>query len=135
MEYGQFKLPAFTMYTERINITDKAKEVIDQLREKHGELMFHQSGGCCDGSAPMCFEKGDFIVGSRDLCLGTIHGCEFFMAEDQFEYYKYSHITIDVCEGRGASFSLEIPLGLRFMAVSRILTDDEYKSLRPPEYK
>ena len=97
MEYGQFKLPAFTMYTERISITDKAKEVIDQLREKHGELMFHQSGGCCDGSAPMCFEKGDFIVGSRDLCLGTIHGCEFFMAEDQFEYYKYRtvfHIVI-----------------------------------------
>ena len=135
MEYGQFKLPAFTMYTERISITDKAKDVIDQLREKHGDLMFHQSGGCCDGSAPMCFEKGDFIVGSRDLCLGTIHGCEFFMAEDQFEYYKYSHITIDICQGRGSSFSLEIPLGLRFMAVSRILTDDEYKSLRPPEYK
>ena len=123
------------MYTERISVTDKAKEVIDQLREKHGDLMFHQSGGCCDGSAPMCFKKGEFIVGSIDLSLGIIHGCEFFMAEDQFEYYKYSHITVDICEGRGSSFSLEIPLGLRFMAVSRILTDDEYKSLRPPEYK
>ncbi|MBC8346457.1 MAG: DUF779 domain-containing protein [Candidatus Marinimicrobia bacterium] len=120
--------------TERISVTDKAKEVIDQLREKHGDLMFHQSGGCCDGSTPMCFEKGEFLIGSRDLCLGTIHGCEFYMAEDQFEYYKNSHITVDVSEGRGSSFSLEIPLGLRFMAVSRILTDQECESLRPPEY-
>ena len=119
------------MYTERVSVTDKAKAVIDQLREKHGELMFHQSGGCCDGSAPMCFEKGDFIVGSRDLCIGNIHGCDFYMSEDQFEYYKGSHITIDVSEGRGSSFSLEIPLGLRFMTVSRILTDEEYKVLNP----
>ncbi|MEO2185082.1 MAG: DUF779 domain-containing protein [bacterium] len=123
------------MFTERISVTDKAKAVIDQLREKHGNLMFHQSGGCCDGSAPMCFEKGDFIIGSRDLCLGTIHGCEFFMAEDQFEYYKHSHITVDVSEGRGSSFSLEIPLGLRFMSVSRILTDEECERMRPPQYQ
>ena len=123
------------MITERISVTEKAKAVIDQLREKHGELMFHQSGGCCDGSAPMCFEKGEFLIGSRDLCLGTIHGCEFYMAEDQFEYYKYSHITVDVSEGRGASFSLEIPLGLRFMAVSRILTDTECELLKPPKYQ
>lgn len=74
------------MLTERISINEKAKSVIDQLREKHGELMFHQSGGCCDGSAPMCFEKGGFLISPRDLCLGTIHGCDFFMAEDQFEY-------------------------------------------------
>mgnify|MGYP002725440674 CR=1 FL=1 len=121
------------MYTERVSVTDKAKAVIDQLREKHGELMFHQSGGCCDGSAPMCFEKGDFLIGSRDLCLGTIHGCEFFMAEDQFEYYKYSHITIDVSEGRGSSFSLEIPLGLRFMSVSRILTEEESAKMKSPQ--
>ncbi|MBT6389741.1 MAG: DUF779 domain-containing protein [Candidatus Marinimicrobia bacterium] len=123
------------MITERISVTEKAKAVIDQLREKHGELMFHQSGGCCDGSAPMCFEKGEFLIGSRDLCLGTIHGCEFYMAEDQFEYYKYSHITVDVSEGRGSSFSLEIPLGLRFMAVSRILTDTECELLKPPKYQ
>ena len=123
------------MITERISVTEKAIAVIDQLREKHGELMFHQSGGCCDGSAPMCFEKGEFLIGSRDLCLGTIHGCEFYMAEDQFEYYKYSHITVDVSEGRGSSFSLEIPLGLRFMAVSRILTDTECELLKPPKYQ
>ena len=132
MECGQLKLPSFFMFTERLSVTDKAKAVIDQLREKHGELMYHQSGGCCDGSAPMCFEKGDFIVGSRDLCLGTIHGCEFFMAEDQFEYYKYSHIAIDISEGRGSSFSLEIPLGLRFMTISTILTENAYKMMRPP---
>ena len=121
------------MYVERISVTDKAKAVIDQLREQHGELMFHQSGGCCDGSAPMCFAEGDFIIGSRDLCLGEIHGCKFYMASDQFEYYKNSHITVDVSEGRGSSFSLEIPLGVRFMAISRLFTADELKNVQPPQ--
>jgi len=116
---------------ERVSATDKAKAVIAQLRQKHGDLMFHQSGGCCDGSAPMCFAKGDFLVGSRDVCLGEIEGCKFYMAADQFEYYKNSHIVVDVTPGRGSSFSLEIPLGLRFMAVSQILTDDELARLRP----
>ncbi len=121
------------MYVERVSVTEKAKAVIDQLKHKHGELMFHQSGGCCDGSAPMCFAKGDFMVGSRDLCLGEIEGCRFYMAADQFEYYKNSHIVVDVTQGRGSSFSLEIPLGLRFMAVSRIFTDDELSNVRPVE--
>ena len=121
------------MYVERLLVTEKAKDVIDQLREKHGELMFHQSGGCCDGSAPMCFAKGDFLIGSRDVCLGEIHGCLFYMASDQFEYYKNMHITIDVTEGRGSSFSLEIPLGLRFMAISKLLTDDELANIKPIE--
>jgi hypothetical protein len=121
------------MYIERVSVTEKAKMVIDQLRQKHGELMFHQSGGCCDGSAPMCFAKGDFLVGSRDLCLGEIDGCEFYMAADQFEYYRNMHIVVDVTEGRGASFSLEIPLGVRFMAVSRLLSDEELASIRPVE--
>jgi uncharacterized protein (DUF779 family) len=118
---------------ERLSVTEKAKAVIDQLKQLHGDLMFHQSGGCCDGSAPMCFAKGDFIVGSRDLCLGEIEGCKFYMASDQFEYYKNSHITVDVAQGRGSSFSLEIPLGLRFMAVSKILSDDELVNIRPVE--
>jgi len=121
------------MYVERVSVTEKAKAVIDQLKQQHGELMFHQSGGCCDGSAPMCFAKGDFMVGSRDLCLGEIEGCRFYMAADQFEYYKNSHIVVDVTQGRGSSFSLEIPLGLRFMAVSRIFTDDELSNVRPVE--
>ena len=116
------------MCVERVSITEKAKAVVDRLREQHGDLMFHQSGGCCDGSSPMCFAKGEFLIGSRDLCLGEIHGCSFYMASDQFEYYKNMHIKVDVSEGRGSSFSLEIPLGLRFMAISRLLTDDELRN-------
>jgi len=119
------------MHVERVSVTAKAKAVIDQLKQKHGDLMFHQSGGCCDGSSPMCFAKGDFIVGSRDLCLGEIEGCKFYMAADQFEYYKNSHIVVDVTPGRGSSFSLEIPLGVRFMAVSRLFTDEESAHIRP----
>ncbi len=121
------------MPVERVSVTDKAAAVIDQLRAKHGELMFHQSGGCCDGSAPMCFARGDFLIGSRDLCLGEIHGCKFYMAADQFEYYRNTHICVDVSPGRGSSFSLEIPLGLRFMAVSRLFTEAELEQLQPLE--
>ncbi len=121
------------MYFERISITEEAKTIIDGLREKHGELIFHQSGGCCDGSAPMCFAVDDFIIGSRDLLLGEIHGCKFYMAADQFEYYKNMHLTIDIVKGRGSSFSLEIPLGVRFIAKSRLITDEEFENIRPPE--
>lgn len=118
-------------FSERVTVTEKAMAVIDQLREKHGDLMFHQSGGCCDGSAPMCFVIGEFMVGSRDVMLGEIHGCEFYMAADQFEFWKNTHLTIDITEGRGASFSLEIPLGLRFITVSRLFKDEELENLRP----
>jgi uncharacterized protein (DUF779 family) len=118
-------------YSERVAVTEKAKKIIEQLRAEHGELMFHQSGGCCDGSAPMCFAVGDFMIGSRDVMLGKIHGCEFYMAADQFEFWKNTHLTIDVTNGRGASFSLEIPLGLRFMTLSRLFKDEELKNLRP----
>ncbi len=122
------------MATSRVNSTQAANKLIDRLRKEHGtELMFHQSGGCCDGSAPMCFEVGDFMVGSRDVKMGEIHGCEFFMSPDQFEYMKNTHLTIDVVKGRGSSFSIEIPLGLRFMAVSRLYTDEEYQNLEPIE--
>ena len=122
------------MATSRVDATQKAKDLIDRLREEHGtELMFHQSGGCCDGSAPMCFEVGDFMVGSRDVKMGEIHGCEFFMSPEQFEYMKGTHLTIDVVEGRGSSFSIEIPLGVRFIAVSRLYTDEEYKNLEEIE--
>ncbi|MHB8232408.1 MAG: DUF779 domain-containing protein [bacterium] len=121
------------MYFERISITEEAKTIIDRLREKHGELMFHQSGGCCDGSAPMCFAVGDFIIGSRDLMLGEIYGCKFYMAADQFEYYKNMHLTVDIVKGRGSSFSLEIPLGIRFIVKSRLFTDEEFENIRPPE--
>jgi len=122
------------MATSRVDATQKAKDLIDRLRVEHGtELMFHQSGGCCDGSAPMCFEVGDFMVGSRDVKMGEIHGCEFFMSPEQFEYMKGTHLTIDVVEGRGSSFSIEIPLGVRFIAVSRLYTDEEYANLEEIE--
>lgn len=117
------------MSVERVSITDPAAKIVDQLREKHGNLIFHQSGGCCDGSMPMCFKEGSFLIGRRDICLGEIHGCKFYMASDQFEYYRNMHICIDIVEGRGSSFSLEIPLGLRFMAVSTLFTDDELAKL------
>ena len=116
---------------ERVEITEKAAELVDRLREQHGDLTFHQSGGCCDGSSPMCFQKGDFRIGSRDVMLGEIHGCPFYMSADQFEYWKHTHLTIDVTEGRGSSFSLEIPLGLRFVTKSRLFTKEEKKALRP----
>ncbi len=122
------------MSTERVTSTEAANKIIDQLRDEHGtELMFHQSGGCCDGSAPMCFEVGDFMVGSRDIKMGEIHGCEFFMSPDQFEYMKNTHLTIDIVKGRGSSFSIEIPLGLRFIAVSRLFTSEEYENLEEIE--
>lgn len=115
---------------ERVSATEAAKAVIDQLRQQHGPLLFHMSGGCCDGSAPMCFAVGDFRIGSRDLCLGEVHGCQFYMAAEQFEYYRNSHTSIDVVPGRGASFSLEIPLGVRFLIRSRLFTDAELADLR-----
>ena len=122
------------MHTKRVESTQKANELIDKLRQKHGtELLFHQSGGCCDGSAPMCFEVGDFMIGSRDVKVGEIHGCEFFMSPEQFEYMKNTHITIDVVEGRGSSFSIEIPLGVRFIAISRLFTKEEYENLEEIE--
>jgi hypothetical protein len=117
----------------RVVATDDAKAVIDRLRERYGPLMFHQSGGCCDGSSPMCFEQGDFRLGTSDVCLGDIHGCPFYMAHDQFTYWEHMQLTIDVKEGRGASFSLEIPLGVRFVVRSRLFSDEEYERLPPVE--
>ena len=114
---------------ERVKITREAEKVINQLREKNGDLMFHQSGGCCDGSSPMCYPKGEFMVGSSDVWLGEIAGCDFYMAKDQFEYWKHTELTIDVVPGRGASFSLEIPLGVRFVTKSRLFTAEEEENL------
>lgn len=117
---------------KRVLISDAAKEVIDTLRKRFGsELMFHQSGGCCDGSSPMCFEKGDFKVGSQDIWLGEVYGCDFFMSADQFEYWKHTQLTLDVTPGRGSSFSIEIPMGIRFMIRSKLFTSEELESLSP----
>lgn len=119
---------------KRVAVTDGAKEIIDQLRDENGELMFHQSGGCCDGSQPMCFTINEFKLGSSDVKLGEIHGCGFYMGAKQFEYWKHTHLTIDVTKGRGSSFSLEIPLGVRFMTLSRLYTKEEEKNLQDIEY-
>lgn len=110
---------------KRVLVTEAAAAVIDRLRAEHGELLFHQSGGCCDGSAPMCFPVGEFRVGGSDAWIGEIHGCPFFMNSFQFEYWQHCQLTIDVVPGRGASFSLEIPLGLRFVVKSRLFDDAE----------
>ena len=120
--------------TKRVSITPAAEKVIDDLRGRFGELMFHQSGGCCDGSSPMCFEKGEFKIGSSDVQIGEVHGCDFFMSIDQFEYWKHTHLTLDVTPGRGSSFSLEIPMGIRFIIRSRLFTDEELNNLEPVVY-
>jgi len=113
----------------RVIATDAALDLIKTLTEAHGPLMFHQSGGCCDGSQPMCFPLGEFKIGGSDLCLGNIGGAPFYMAADQFEYWKHTQLIIDVTKGRGSSFSLEIPLGVRFLVRSRIFTDEEAAQL------
>jgi uncharacterized protein (DUF779 family) len=119
---------------KRIDITADAIMLIKQLQERYGELMFHQSGGCCDGSQPMCFEKGEFKLGYSDVCLGEVEGCEFWMSRDQFEYWQHTHLTLNAIDGRGASFSLEIPLGKRFMIESRLFTEEERNDLQPLGY-
>ncbi|MBI1306377.1 MAG: DUF779 domain-containing protein [Bacteroidetes bacterium] len=114
---------------KRIELTPAAHELINELKMQNGELIFHQSGGCCDGSQPMCFEKGDFKIGGSDVMLGEVVGCEFWMSKDQFEYWKHTHLTLDVVSGRGSSFSLEIPYGKRFVIRSRLFTDSELLNL------
>ncbi len=113
------------MKYKRVAITEKAREVVKQLKARHGNLIFHQSGGCCDGSAPMIFEEADMYLDDSDVLLGQVEGVNYYMNRDQFNYWKHTFITIDVTEGRGSSFSLEIPLGLRFIIHSRLLTDEE----------
>ena len=119
----------------RVTISNEARSVVQQLKEKFGELMFHQSGGCCDGSQPMCFEKGEFILGNSDVCLGVIEGCEFWMNKDQFEYWKFTQLNIHITQGRGSSFSLEIPMGLRFLTESKLFSEEELLDLEPLKWK
>ncbi|MFN8273291.1 MAG: DUF779 domain-containing protein [Flavobacteriaceae bacterium] len=117
------------MKTPRVTVTPAAAEVIQKLQNQYGALMFHQSGGCCEGSQPMCFEQSDFKLGYSDVCLGEIENCPFWMSRDQFEYWKHTQLTIDVVPGRGSSFSLEIPLGLRFITQSRLFSEAEAQNL------
>lgn len=119
------------MMTERVLVSEDAMKIIDQLRKEHGELMFHQSGGCCDGSSPMCFPKGELMLNETDVWLGAIHDCDFYMSKDQFDYWQHTQLTVDVTKGRGSSFSLEIPMGIRFVIKSRMFTDQEREHLTP----
>lgn len=137
MKEGELVLPLFPllMKVNRIDATPAALEVMEQLRERYGPLMFHQSGGCCDGSQPMCFENGEFRVGDSDVLLGHIREAPFYMSRDQFEYWKHTHLTLDVTPGRGSSFSLEIPMGIRFIIRSRLFTDQEWEYLETHDVK
>ncbi|TYP96270.1 hypothetical protein C7447_10820 [Tenacibaculum adriaticum] len=110
---------------KRIAITEAAANIVKELKDKYGDLIFHQSGGCCDGSSPMLLLKEDMYLDESDILLGTIEGVNFYMNQDQFEYWKHTHLTVDITQGRGSSFSLEIPLGFRFIIHSRLLNEEE----------
>jgi uncharacterized protein (DUF779 family) len=117
----------------RVAVSDEAAALLRTLTAQHGPLMFHQSGGCCDGSSPMCYPVGMFLTGSGDVKLGEIDAglddpIEVYMSASQFEYWKYTHLTIDVVPGRGAGFSVEGPTGMRFLIRSRMLTEDELQA-------
>jgi hypothetical protein len=114
----------------RIDVTPEAAALLRSLREQHGPLMFHQSGGCCDGSSPMCYPDGEFLIGDSDIHLGDLaidatETVPMWMSKVQFEYWKHTHLTVDVVPGRGGGFSLEVPTGQRFLIRSRLLTDEE----------
>jgi uncharacterized protein (DUF779 family) len=110
----------------RVELTEPAAALLRRLAALHGPLMFHQSGGCCDGSAPMCYPRGEFRVGAGDVLLGIIDDdTPFWMSADQFAYWQHTHLTVDVVPGRGSGFSVEAPEGVRFLIRSRLLTDAE----------
>ncbi|EZP75165.1 hypothetical protein H839_16733 [Parageobacillus genomosp. 1] len=104
----------------KVIATDAALALIEKLKAKYGPLMFHQSGGCCDGSSPMCYPQGELIVGDSDVLLGEIGGCPFYISKAQYGYWKHTQLIIDVVPGRGGMFSLEGPEGVRFLTRSRV---------------
>lgn len=116
----------------RVDLTDEAATLLATLERRHGPLMFHQSGGCCDGSSPMCYPAGDFLTSEADINLGTLTGegftpIEFWMSVSQYEYWKHTHLTVDVVPGRGSGFSVEAPEGVRFLIRSRLMTEEELR--------
>jgi hypothetical protein len=110
--------------------TPAATALMEKLAAKYGALMFHQSGGCCDGSSPMCYPRGEFLVGDSDVLLATLGDTPFYMSRSQFAYWKHTQIILDVVPGRGGMFSLEGPEGVRFLIRSRVFTDEEIGTLR-----
>ncbi|KFZ79576.1 UDP-glucose 4-epimerase [Amycolatopsis sp. MJM2582] len=122
---------------ERVGLTPAAADLLRRLVSLHGPVMFHQSGGCCDGSAPMCYPAGEFRTGASDVHLGdlSVEGVgdvPVWMSGPQFEYWKHTHLTIDVVPGRGSGFSLEAPEGVRFLVRSRLFSDEESAELNGP---
>ena len=115
----------------RVIATPAALALIATLRERHGPVLFHQSGGCCDGSSPMCYPLGEFIIGDRDVKMGEIGGSPFYMSPSQFEYWQHTQLIIDAIPGRGGMFSLDNGTERRFLTRSRVFTDDEH-ALRAP---
>jgi uncharacterized protein (DUF779 family) len=118
-----------TALPQRVVVTEAALRLIEGLRQQHGNVIFHQSGGCCDGSSPMCFAADDYIVGPQDVRLGEIGGAPFFMSPSQFAYWKNTQLIIDVVAGIGGMFSLENGTGLRFLTRSRVFCDEELVAL------
>ena len=114
----------------RVEATPATVELVERLTAIHGPLLFHQSGGCCDGSSPMCYPRAEFRIGQRDVYLGEIAGCPFYISGPQYEYWKHTHLTIDVVKGRGSGFSVESPEGVRFLTRSRIFSDEEHAALQ-----
>lgn len=117
----------------RVDFTPAAAEMLRKLADQHGPLMFHQSGGCCDGSAPMCYPAGEFRTGGSDIHLQDLEiegiaPIPFWMSSSQYEYWKHTHLTVDVVPGRGSGFSLEAPEGVRFLIRSRLMTDEELEA-------
>ena len=117
------------MMVQKVIATDATIELLDKLKTIHGPLMFHQSGGCCDGSAPMCYPRDEFRTGDSDVLLGEIGDTPFYMSKDQYEYWKHTQLIIDVVDGRGGMFSVEGPEGKRFLTRSRVFTEEEQKEL------
>src|SRR5690606_8690422 len=117
---------------KRLDVTEEAKNIIQQLAAQHGDLMFYQAGGCCEGTQPQCFEKGGYCPRMNDAMIGLAEGYEFWIGRDLFEYWQYSHFTLDVLDGFGpGGFSLETPLGKTFKVHYRLFTEEELKDLEP----
>ena len=113
----------------RVSGTSAAQALIETLQTKYGNLLFHQSGGCCDGSAPMCYPRNEFLVGDADVLLGEVFGVPFYMSESQFAYWEHTHLTLDVVAGNGGQFSLDNGTGKRFLIRSRLYSEDEWQKL------
>lgn len=117
---------------ERVSITPAAKALVEELTRRHGPVMFHQSGGCCDGSAPMCYPQGEFRVGARDVHLGSVAGAPFYIGADQYARWAHTRLIVDVVPGRGGGFSLEAPEGVRFIIRSRLMTGEAPEAEESP---